>query len=315
MPALLGLGVCLLSLPAGATPATVLVEIDPAAERVVDARSARRLVPLELADVSVPTARRAPVLFFRVVGGPGGTLRIELWDSGEYHGARTLSSAGENPQLVARRVALAAAELGRRLARKRSATQARDARLQKSREERERRARERTQDGPLALRSELAYAAVPGSLWLLGSRLTGELGLRGPLRLDVAAELSVGKLDAGSGPSLRTSFLGLGVGPAYRFALHRALDLDLAASAAAYVLQVPSAGSLDAVSDQHGSWTARASGGARFQVRLTRQVRASLGGELGALLRSVSYTTPAAEPLRLQGLWWGASLGVVITPP
>ncbi|HYP90384.1 MAG TPA: hypothetical protein VEQ59_19565, partial [Polyangiaceae bacterium] len=109
--------------PARAAPASVVVEIDLGAERLVDARSARRLVPLELADVALPTTSRGtPVLFFRVLGRDAGTLRLELWERGEFHGARTLSGAGENPQLVARRVALAAAELGRRLARKREAT-------------------------------------------------------------------------------------------------------------------------------------------------------------------------------------------------
>jgi hypothetical protein len=296
----------------------VLVEIDVAAERLVDARSTRRLVPLELADVAVPAsstgARRPPVLFFRVLGSPGPTLRVELWESGEYHGARTLNGAGENPQLVARRVALAAAELGRRLARKRSAQLARDARLREQRLARERRKREKTQDGPLALRSEVAVAGVPSELGALGVALTGELTLRGPLRLDLGASLLAGNLDGGAGPRLEALLEGLSLGPSYRLALGRALDLDLGATAAAYLLQVPSAGSLDAIAGQDSTWTARASGSARLQLRLSRQVRASLGGELGGLLRSVRYTGSDAQPLTLQGMWWGALLGVVVTP-
>src|SRR5258706_16211119 len=103
----------------------VVIEIDSAAEHWVDARSARRLIPLELSDVDVPPApalrRAAATLFFRVLGRPDGALRVELWERGEFHGARVLSASGENAQLVARRVTLAAAELGRRLSRKRQA--------------------------------------------------------------------------------------------------------------------------------------------------------------------------------------------------
>jgi hypothetical protein len=250
------------------------------------------------------------VLFFRVLGRLDGSLRIELWERGEYHGARTLSSAGESPQLVARRVALAAAELGRRLARKREATQARDQRLRQSRAAREREQLERTQEGPLALRPELSFAQVPSKLWLIGQRLTAELSLRGPLRLDVGGELWVGSL----APSLRTELEAVSFGPAYRLVLTRQLDLDLGVQAAALLVQAPQALALDQVPDQDSSWTARLTGSARFEVRLSRQVRAGLGLEAGGLLRSMSYTAAGAELERLRGAWWGASLGVVLTP-
>ncbi|HEY6078070.1 MAG TPA: hypothetical protein VIW29_04670 [Polyangiaceae bacterium] len=318
LAASLALLLLLLSPRLSATPTSVLVEIDVAAERIVDARSTRRLVPLELADVAVPASvaesRRPPVLFFRVLGGSGATLRLELWVSGEYHGARTLNGAGENPQLVARRVALAAAELGRRLARKRIAALARDSRLRQAEQARERERRERTQEGPLALRSELMYGVVPGKLQALGVVVSGELTLRGPLRLDVGASFLAGKLDGGSVASMRTLLEGLSFGPAYRLVLTRTLDLDLGATATAQLLQVPSASTLDGVADQDSSWTARTGGSARFQLRLTRQLRASLGGELGALLRSVHYTGAGPEPLQLNGVWWGALLGIVVTP-
>jgi hypothetical protein len=290
-----------------------VVEIDGAAERVVDARSARRLVPLELADVAVPAfggGRGVPVLFFRVLGRADGSLRIELWERGEYHGERTLSGAGENPQLVARRVALAAAELGRRLARKREATLARDQRLRQNREARARERRERTQEGPAALRPELAFARVPGKLWLAGPRLTGELSLYGTLRLDVGGELWAASLD----PSLRAELEGLSLGPAYRLVLTRQLALDLGVQAAALLVQVPQAPALDAVQNQDSSWTARLTGGARLELALSRQLRLGLGFEAGGLVRSMSYVDAAAQRERLHGEWWGASLGVVITP-
>jgi len=298
---------------AGAAAASVVVEIDSAAERVVDARSARRLVPLELADVAVPAAagvRGAPVLFFRVLGRADGGVRIELWERGEYHGARTLSGAGETPQLVARRVALAAAELGRRLARKREATLLRDQRLRQSREARAREERERRQEGPAALRPELSAAGVPGKLWLFGERLTGELSLHGALRLDVGGELWAGSVT----PNLHAELQGITLGPGYRLVLSRQLDLDLGVQAAALLVQVPEAVALDAVPNQDSSWTARLNAAARFELGLSRQLRAILGLEAGGLLRSMSYVGAENEPERLRGSWWGASLGVVVTP-
>lgn len=313
--------VCLLSLsaPASAAPASVLVEIDGAAERLVDPRSARRLVPLELSDVALPAnggsaangaARGAPVLFFRVLGRADGSLRVELWERGEYHGARVLSGAGENPQLVARRVALAAAELGRRLARKREASLARDERLRKAREARALAQHERTQEGPVALRSEFSLGVTPGKLLLFGQRLSGELTLRGPLRLDVGAELWTGSLE----PALGAELQGVVLGPAYRVALTPRLDLDIGLQAAALLLAVPQARSLDGVAQQDSSWTARLTFAPRLEVRLSRQVRALFGAEAGALLRTVAYQSDETTQ-RLRGVWWGASLGLIVTPP
>lgn len=292
------------------------MEIDAAAERLVDARSTRRLVPLELSDVAVPAgrARGAPVLFFRVLGRAGGSLRIELWERGEYHGQRTLSSAGENPQLVARRVALAAAELGRRLARKREATLAREERQRTARLAKERALRERTQDGPLALRSELWAGGVPRRLMLLGTRLSGEITLQGPLRLDVSGELAGGWLDAGRAPELGATLSGLRLGPHRRIAVGRSLDVDCGVGASALLLQAPAATSLDGVVDQTSAWTARLDAGLRLELRLSRQVRAALGGEVGGLLRSIRYAGRDQDPLWLRGAWWNAGLGLVVTP-
>jgi hypothetical protein len=310
---LVTLALCAAPSLAHAAVTNIVVEIDGAAERLVDARSARRLVPLELSDVTVPVGatRPTPALFFRVLGRPDGSLRIELWERGEYHGQRALSARGENPQLVARRVALAAAELCRRLARKREAGLARDLRLRQNREARETAERERTQDGPLAVRSELGFAATPGQLQLFGSRLAAETSLRGPLRLDFGAELWGGRLT----PQLGVLLEGVSLGPAYRLVLTPQLDLDVAGRAAALLLQAPQAQSLDAVPEQNSSWTTRIDAAARLQLRLTRQVRVALGGEFGALLRSVSFVTPQLEPRRLEGTWWGASLALVVTPP
>lgn len=290
----------------------MVVEIDALAERAVDARSARRLIALELSDVVVPSpsvGRRAE-LFLRVLGREGDSLRLELWERGEFHGARALSRAGENPQLFARRVALAAAELGRRLARKREAALQREARLKLAREQRERQLREQTQEGPVALRSELGFAFVPGRLWLGGSKAATELTLRGALRLDLAAEAWAGHLRAAGGAAL----YGLSLGPAYRAVLAPRVDWDVAARASALSLQAPAASQLDSVAGQQGTWSALAAISSRLELRLSRQVRASLGVEGGALLRSVSYRGESGQE-RLRGPWLSGALGLVVTPP
>jgi hypothetical protein len=130
------------------------------------------------------------------------------------------------------------------------------------------------------------------------------------LRIDVGGELWGGSLQ----PALRVELQGVSVGPAYRLALSRKLDLDLGARAAALLLQVPTASSLDGVVNQDSSWTAKLAGAARLQLALSRQVRVGLGLEAGGLLRSVSYAAVGADE-RLRGFWWSGSLGLVVTPP
>jgi hypothetical protein len=107
---------------------------------------------------------------------------------------------------------------------------------------------------------------------------------------------------------------GVSVGPGYRLPLLRSLDLDVGASAAAFLLQAPSARSLDGVSHQDTSWTARLALAGRFELRLSRQVRASLSLEGGGLLRSVSYASSAHDE-RLHGGWWSGGFGLIVTPP
>jgi hypothetical protein len=129
------------------------------------------------------------------------------------------------------------------------------------------------------------------------------------LRLDFGAELWAGRLE----PELGALLEGVSVGPSYRFALTRRLDLDAGVRGAMLLLQVPGASSLDALPNQDSSWTTRLDGSLRFQLALSRQVRAFGAGEAGVLLRSVPFTAATSER-QLSGAWLGASLGVVITP-
>ena len=92
------------------------------------------------------------------------------------------------------------------------------------------------------------------------------------------------------------------------------MDLDLGLHAAALLLSVPKARSLDGLMADTGSWTARLTFAPRFEVRLGRQVRALVGAEAGAVIRPVPYESDRGRE-RLSGVWWGASLGLVVTPP
>ena len=96
--------------------------------------------------------------------------------------------------------------------------------------------------------------------------------------------------------------------------MSRWLDVDAGVGASALLLQVPAASSLDGVVDQTSAWTARLDAGLRLELRLSRQVRATLGSDVGGLLRSVRYAGAGGEPLWLRGVWWNAGLGLVVTP-
>ncbi|HEX6272542.1 MAG TPA: hypothetical protein VFZ53_05865 [Polyangiaceae bacterium] len=299
---------------AAASPPPAIVEIDPRAP--LDARAARRLVQLELADVEVPKRPQDPevALFVRVLAADEERLRVELWERGEAYGARLVSGTRESSQLIARRVALAAAELARGLRQKRR-SEAR-ARLDEERRRRlvEQAERERTLDGPAALRPSVTGTLVGlGDLAVVGPSLTGELNVSGATRLDLSAAASFGPvLDGGA----NVEVFELGLAPAHRFVLvNRSLDLDVSAFAKAGVLSFTNVESVDGLAGQHQTWWARAGAATAAEFRLERTTRLSLGLALGAVIRRVPLTLENGEERRLGGFFVGAELGVVFTPP
>jgi hypothetical protein len=308
------LGVTALVRPALANPAPAIVEIDPRVE--LDARATRRLVQLEVADVDVPKRPQDPdiALFVRVIAEGEGRIRVELWERGEQHGARLVSGTSGGSQLIARRVALAAAELARVLRQKRrTAEQARVAE-EKRKAAAERAERERTLDGPRAIRPALTGMLVgPADLAALGPSLAGQIHVAEATRLDFEASSSFGRLRDG-GPTVQ--ILELGMGPAVRLpAIPRALDLDFSAFAKAGVLTFGNVSSVDGIHGEHESWWARAGGLVAAELRLERTTRLRLGFSLGALLRHVPLTLEDGSERRLGGLFLGTELGVVFTPP
>jgi hypothetical protein len=308
------LGLGLLSREACARAEPVLVEIGDSAESLLDARATRRLVQLELSEIDVPPASgnkrvRAP-LFFRVVQ-VGQDVRVELWERGEYHGARLVSGSNAAGQLGARRVALAAAELARRLQKKRRVQADRERRADRARAEEAARAARRALDGPLALRSSLEASTI-GNLTatLAGPRLLGQWTFAQRSRIEAGFAWL-----AGSAPrSAKCEWLELSLAPMQRVALAEAVDLDLGLAVAAAWLRLAKVQSVDAILDQNETWSARAAAVIRIEPRLGRQVRLSLAAEAGLLLREVRFQSLTGSDERLHGSWLGLDIGVVFTP-
>lgn len=287
------------------------VEIGESAEAMLDARATRRLIALELADVNArsPDGKRAP-LFFRVVPS-GSDLRVELWERGELHGSRVVSGSNAGGQLVARRVALAAAELARRLQKKRQAQAERERALTAA----QARAREiearRTLNGPLALRPSLEVASIGEfSSLLAGPRLLGQWSFSKYGRVDGGLSWL-----AGNAPdSARSEWLELSLAPSARLPLSDVLDLDLGVDLAAAWVRLGRVRGVDAIIDQNETWSARAAGLARIEPRITRQLRLSVGAEAGLVLRQVPFQALASAETRMRGAWLSLDLGVVFTP-
>jgi hypothetical protein len=291
----------------------VLVEIGDSAESLLDARATRRLVALELADIEVPPEsgyQRTGSLFYRVLL-VGQDVRVELWQRGEYHGARSVSGTNAAGQLGARRVALAAAELARRLQKKRQVQAERERAAERVREQLAAERARRALDGPLALRPSLELATIGGmDAKLFGPRLLGQWTFANRARIDAGFAWLAGSAPA----SANAEWLELSVAPMRRFSLVESLDLDLGLSVAAAWLRMAKVRGVDAIPDQSETWSARAAAVARLEPRLSRQVRFSAGVEAGLVLREIPYQPSSGGAQRLGGMWLGLGVGLVYTP-
>jgi hypothetical protein len=291
------------------------VEIEPRAEAALDARALRRLIKLELGDLDVPprAGRSSTSLFVRVLSASRGEVRVELWELGGLHGERLVLGGRGSPQLVARRVALAVAELARNLRNRRHAEARAEARAQRQRRRDALAAHRRTREGPLALRSSLEAELVgPLDLALAGTNVYGQVTLGGPLRLDFGLSfLSGALLDSNT---LVQSF-EVAAGPARRLILTPSLDLDLGMRARAGTLLFAGVSSVDATPGQREALWARAELVARVEPRVSRALRLSFGVLSGLVLRRIGVETSPEERLRLGGVYAGIEAGIVFTPP
>jgi hypothetical protein len=297
--------------PVHANPGAAVIEIDPRAEVLIDPRALRRRVQLELADVAVPPppGQQEAALFFRVLVAGSSDLRIELWERGVEYGSRVVAGATDTGPLLARRVALAAAELARELSdtREDEANERHQAQAQKAALERA--ARERTRNGPHALRSSATGAWSP-KLALVGPALTAELDAYKKTRVDFGAAATYGTFVRDT----PVEAFSLGFGPARRVVLGPRWDLDFGLHAAAWLLVLPEARGVDGIAGQHQTWTASVDARVRIEPRLSRSVRLELGVGGGALLRRVPFERADGRAEHVTGLFGAAEVGVVITP-
>jgi hypothetical protein len=302
-----------------ATDAPVIVEVSDSPEGVVSQRLVKRLVRLELTELAVPppqdpAASDAP-LYYRVFMTPSGTVRVELWQVGVHHGARELSADGGS-QLTARRIALAAAELARRLRVRRDAARA---------------AREREtvavavadtgggkvewQARPSAAIFARTVLVGPGDAWLTGADLRAGIRFDSGPRFDLGVSaMGGGVLDAEVGDGLR--WLEVSVSPGYVLTLPSsgglALDLGLDASAAA--LRLSGTPSLDGPSGPVHAWSARTAAHARIDVPMVGGWTASVGPEIGWMFTPLAMQDSPARSVDLGGLWLGLSAGLRLDP-
>jgi hypothetical protein len=311
--------VAVLLMPAGAAavPATVVVEITPEVERMVDPRFTRRLVQLELSELDVPpapTVRGQPTaLFFRIVYLDQTTLRVELWERGNFCGARSISTLTGNAQLYARRIALAAAELARRLRRDRLAEAARLRRQARAAADESSSDARRRRTPRLVLTPALgAYGVGPRALWLAGPSLSA--GVRaGAAHISLGASWWTGRTRT-EGVRSSVEWSELSVAPGTSFDLSPALGLDLGLVAAAAMVRFGRAQAVDAIDGQKETYSARLAAQAALTLSLSSSTRLGITPEAGAVLRHVPVTLLDGTSQRYGGLWLGVSLSAQLEP-
>jgi hypothetical protein len=302
---------------AAASRATVVVEITPEVERLVDSRFTRRLVQLELSELEVPpspTVRNQPTaLFFRVVRMDETTLRVELWERGGFYGARSISTLTGNAQLHARRIALAAAELARRLRRDRLAEAARLRRQARAAASASTSESLRRRKPRLVVATSLGAALVgPRDLWLAGPSLNAGVHARAA-HIGLGASWWTGRTRAEAARSW-VQWSELSVAPGASLELSPALGLDVGLVAAAAMVRFGRVQQVDAITGQKETYSARLTAQAALTLALSPSTSLALAPEAGAVLRHLPVTLLDGTSRRYGGLWLGVGLSAQIEP-
>jgi hypothetical protein len=297
----------------------VAIEIGSKAERLVDPRLTRRLIQLELGDVEVPSvltgiaAHQPPALFYRVLATRPEEIRVELWERGEFHGARSVSLSSGTTQLHARRIALAAAELARRLRGKRIAEAKRLSRPPSN--------GDNGDDGSSGGRPRAGIGAKvragalgPDDLWLFGPELAARFRLGESLRIELAGAWMQGQTTGLSG-SPTTSWMELSLAPGYAAALARGLNLVAHLRFAAAIVHLNDVLAVDGIEREEETWSARTAFELGVEAKLSRTFALQFAPEAGVVLRRIPAVGRERDFERLGGLWLGASLGASFDAP
>jgi hypothetical protein len=293
----------------------VVVEVDAGAGSTLDASSTRRLIAREVGDIDLPPMPSREVhdviLYFRVVESADGATRIELWERGAYYGARTISTRG-SPRLRPRRIALAAAELARRLKQRRIAEARRLAADERRRLEREELAR---RTPPFARSAFFAGTdgawTTGGRLWMLGPRLGTEVRFGSGFRLSAAGAWRFGRVSGlDSAPSVQ--WMEIEVAPGYLLLHDPRLDVLVDVPLSANVLRLGDGASTDGVTLHAESWSARAGLSPRIEPRFGA-FRLSVGPAVGIVLHPVRVVDGGRSTV-VRGISLGGTLSLVFDP-
>ncbi|HVW25904.1 MAG TPA: hypothetical protein VHC69_11065 [Polyangiaceae bacterium] len=292
----------------------LMIEVDRDAAARLDARATERLIELETADVEVPpppASAVAPPLYFRILAPSQTSLRVELWELGQPYGARSVSAVG-SANLKARRIALAAAELARRLRQRRLAEIAERERALSSDEA------ARAKHGGFPIYGRLTWsaglrgaAAGVSSAWLLGPAIDGTLRFGSGPRLSLGAAWLAGEARVFS-PSASARFLQADLSCVQGFAVSPELTITAGLAAAVAAVRIgeprgPSSAAFD-------TWSSHADLVARAEARLSRTVSLAIGPDIGVILTPVSTTGSDGEVHRISGLWLGGALTLTLDP-
>jgi hypothetical protein len=290
-----------------------MVDVSRDAAALIEPRATERLIELETADVDVPAPPGAtfrPPLYFRIFALSQTSLRVELWELGKQYGARSVSTLGSD-NLKARRIALTAAELARRLRQQRLAEIAALSAPKSGEDEDSKRALLPIY-GRFTWGAGVRGAAIgPSSAWVLGPAIDATLRFSSGPRLSLGAAWLVGQApefaasaSAGWAEATLTYLHGFPLSPSFE------LSAGLTAAAGAVRIGEPS-GPASAPLD---TWSSRAGLLVRAEVRAARYLFLSAGPDVGVVLSPISATGEDGARQRIGGIWLGGALSVTIDP-
>jgi hypothetical protein len=240
-------------------------------------------------------------------------MRIELWELGRSRGARTVLSGG-TPRLLARRVALAAAELARQVVvrRKAEARAAEAVAVEAARREASKRGFPIHASFALSPGVDAGWIGL-GDLWVVGPRLGVGLRMNNGFNLELTGSVLAGSVTAASDSST-SRWIDAAVSPSYSFNGDGAVAVEAGLTASFSAVHFSDVRAIDDSRSQSDTWTARALASVSLVPRLSESFRLRIGPEAGFLLRRMIVTDSDGERHRLGGLWLGLNASVLIEP-
>ncbi len=284
---------------------------------VEDAGALRRALALEMRDLDLVAEHdcegqspKTPEIFIAVrVLKPNAVAALELrvWERGLEVGTRQVALSG-GPRLVARRVALAVAELVRNLnARRKRAERIRIQRL-KQEEEAQAQAKERERRQQLQLAASAEATAYLKGNWSAGPVLGLSIFQHAPFEIALQFSWQAGRVTqltsaslGQTAPTLTMSEARFGLG--YHF-FRRGRWSTKAITMMTYSVAQMGSGVQTDGQRSRATWTSRAWAEAALGYEISPQLRAELSFLAGGLLRPVQLSLNQVEEN-----WSGAFLG------